>query len=130
MANKVKQFDEEGREYMDGTPVAIPAKISQHDNEFDRLKRFMRSEQLARELDAQGFDTPDEADDFDVGDDFDPASPYEHDFDHMQLDLEDALDEPAEPVRQADPAEQTAAEEKPLSERAAEGITPPTSTPT
>lgn len=81
MKEERKAFDEEGRELNDPTPISVPVKFVTPESEVDRLRRFLRSEQLSRELDAQGWDTPEEADDFDVGDDFDPTSPYEQDFD-------------------------------------------------
>lgn len=42
---------------------------------------MVRSERLAAEAAAAGYESFEEADDFEVGDDFDPSSPYETDFD-------------------------------------------------
>lgn len=81
MKEERKAFDQEGRELNDPTPISVPVRFTTPESEVDRLRRFLRSEQLSRELDAQGFDTAEEADDFDVGDDYDPTSPYEEVFD-------------------------------------------------
>lgn len=47
----------------------------------DQIREMVRSERLAREAAEGGFETFEEADDFDVGDDFDPRTPYEESFD-------------------------------------------------
>lgn len=52
---------------------------------------MVRSERLKLEVEAQGQETFDEADDFDIGDDFDPTSPYESDFDPMAAEDRAAL---------------------------------------
>lgn len=47
----------------------------------DQIREMVRSERLAREVAEAGFETFEEADDFDIGDDFDPSTPYEESFD-------------------------------------------------
>lgn len=42
---------------------------------------MVRSERLAREVAEQGYETFEEADDFDVGDDYEPNTQYEETFD-------------------------------------------------
>lgn len=74
-------YDDEGREMHDksgGYPAAA-LRITQRDNLGDLVQRAVARELIERaKLD--GYETFDEADDFDVGEDFDPTSPYEHFF--------------------------------------------------
>jgi len=46
----------------------------------EQIREMVRSEKLKQEVAAQGYETFEEADDFEVGDDFDPKSPYEENF--------------------------------------------------
>lgn len=68
-------------ELLDPTPMAIPVGYKQPETLADQIRRMVRSERLAQEVEAAGFETWEEADDFDVDDDFDPTSPYEQNFD-------------------------------------------------
>lgn len=47
----------------------------------DQIRDMVRSERLAMEMAEAGVETFEEADDFDVGDDYDPNTPYEETFD-------------------------------------------------
>ncbi|AXH77126.1 MAG: hypothetical protein [Microviridae sp.] len=75
----MSQLNEKGWEVPDQTPVAIPAYIQKYDQR-DSIKEMIR-QALSQEAEHAGFETFEEADDFDVGDDFDPSSPYEEQFD-------------------------------------------------
>lgn len=46
---------------------------------------MVRSERLAQEAAQAGYESFEEADDFEVGDDYDPSSPYETDFDPVPV---------------------------------------------
>lgn len=70
-----------GREYLNPTPLAPPVGYQRRPSLAQQIRDMVRSERLAQELDRAGFETFEEADDFDVGDDFDPSSPYEEHFD-------------------------------------------------
>lgn len=74
------RINEFGSEIVDPTPVAAPLQFTRPETQFEQIRRLIRSEQLAQEAAAAGFETPDEADDFEVGDDFDPTTPYEEHF--------------------------------------------------
>lgn len=69
-------LDENGHEVLDDTPVALPLRLKRLDNDARRIQDIVQGvlSQRAREV---GFESFEEANDFDVGDDFDPRSPYE-----------------------------------------------------
>lgn len=72
---------ERGREIPDPTPMAPPVGFKPAPSLADQIREMVRSERLAREVAEAGYETFEEADDFDVGDDFDPSTPYEESFD-------------------------------------------------
>lgn len=76
---KDKPLDGYGREIPDPTPMAPPLGYQRQPTMVDIMRGMIRSHQLAMEAAAAGYETFDEADDFDVGD-VDPSSPYEGDF--------------------------------------------------
>lgn len=65
----------------DPTPIAPPVGYVRQPSITERLREMIRNERLQAEIAAAGAETFDEADDFEVGDDFDPHSPYEEIFD-------------------------------------------------
>lgn len=73
------RLDQRGFEIPDQTPVAVPAYIKKYDQR-DTIKELIR-QALSQEAHNAGYETFEEADDFDVGDDYDPTSPYEECFD-------------------------------------------------
>lgn len=79
--HKGRMMDEEGREIPDPTPIAPPLGYRKQPTLAEQIRQMIRSERMAQEAAAAGYETFEEADDFEVGDDFDPSSPYEHDFD-------------------------------------------------
>jgi len=79
-------LDPAGGEILDSTPMQPPLGYNPQPSMFDVMKDMIRREREA--LEREGYETPEEADDFDVDDDLDPSSPYEHSF-----------DPPAEPSR-------------------------------
>jgi len=74
-----KKFTENGEEIMDPTPVASAMKFKQR-SQFSDIRRYIANE-LSRQAAENDQETLQEADDFNVGDDFDPTSPYEEQFD-------------------------------------------------
>jgi hypothetical protein len=104
--------DEHGREIMDPTPVAPPVGYKKQPSMVEIVRDMVRSERLKQEAESAGFESFEEADDFDTGEDLDPYSPYEDEF------------EP-EAVRAAhEAAEQPAPNTKP-----GEAVAQPASTP-
>lgn len=73
------KLNETGGELLDSTPMAPPIGFTRQPSMFDIMRKMIADREI--ELAQQGYETPEEADDFDVGEDFDPSSPYEHDFD-------------------------------------------------
>lgn len=74
-------------ETLDPKPLAIPARIRPV-TDVERLRAMVRGE-LSLAAQADGFETFEEANDFDVGDDYDPTSPWEltidQEIEHEQL---------------------------------------------
>lgn len=68
---KKPRHDEDGRELLDPTPVAIPARFTRPQTEMDRFREFLNSEEMRKAAHAAGLETIDEANDFDIGDDDD-----------------------------------------------------------
>lgn len=82
---KGRRYDDKGLYYPDPTPIAPPVGYVRSPTIAEQIRSMVRSEQLRRHADTQGLDTFEEADDFDVGDDYDPRSPWEEQF-HGQFD--------------------------------------------
>lgn len=70
-----------GYEIADPTPLAPPVGYKKQPSMMENMRNMVRSEMLRREVEAAGFETFEEADDFAVGEDFDPHSPFEEQFD-------------------------------------------------
>lgn len=84
-------LDEKGWEVLDPTPIARPLRFSRPPTQLEEIRRMMAM--VSREAEQQGHETFEEADDFDVGDDYDPQSPWE-----LSIDQELAsLSGPSEP---------------------------------
>jgi len=73
-------YMQNGKEYPDPTPIAPPVGFIKQPPLHDQIKQMVRSEHLRRAARQADMETFEEADDFDVGDDFDPRSPYEEQF--------------------------------------------------
>lgn len=73
------KFNEKGEEIMDATPVAHSMKIRPI-SQFQRIRALIQFE-LSQKAQQSGLETFEEANDFNVGDDFDPTTPYEEQFD-------------------------------------------------
>lgn len=74
---------EVGKEYPNPIPIAPPIGWVPSDPVHEVMARMVAREfqrQREAELGGEEVDSPEEADDFDIGEDFDPQAPYEHDF--------------------------------------------------
>lgn len=76
---------QDGGELLDSTPMQPPVGFRREPSMFDVMREQMR--QYHADLEREGFETPEEADDFDVDDEVDPSSPYEHNFDPAISDV-------------------------------------------
>lgn len=71
-----------GRERLDPTPMAPPVGYNPQPSLMDQIRIAVRQENFRRSVEAAGFETFEEGDDFDVPDDVpDPHTPYEAHFD-------------------------------------------------
>lgn len=75
-------LDNMGRECPNPVPVAPPVGFIKQPSMVEHMRSMVRDELLRRELVAQGVETFEESDDFEIDDDpIDPSTPYEEVFD-------------------------------------------------
>lgn len=82
------KYDEKGRELPDPTPIAMPVGYHKPEPLIEQIRRLVKNE-LSRKAEADGFESFEEADDFDTGEDAELRSPYELD--------DRPIDDPAKP---------------------------------
>jgi hypothetical protein len=70
-----------GAEKPSSKPMQIPIGFKKPTNMKAKIHEMIKNERLMYELDNAGLETFEDSEDFDIGDDYDPTSPYEHDFD-------------------------------------------------
>lgn len=70
-----------GREIPDPNPMEMPIGFKRPESLAEQVRRLVRTEEWEKLVRDQGFETFEESEDFDIGDDFDPSSPYEVQFD-------------------------------------------------
>ncbi|UDN67826.1 hypothetical protein [robinz microvirus RP_139] len=107
--HKGRRLDSQGRELPDPTVMAPPlGYIAQPPlHELIRLMVIQEHERVAALSNGDEIESPDEADDFDVDDEFDPSSPYEENFNPpAELPADDPLRE-AKPEAGETPAAPT-----------------------
>jgi len=68
-------LNENGHEILDDTPISLPLRFNRPPSKLDDLRAMLKI--VSREAQHAGQETFEEADDFDVGDDYDPRSPWE-----------------------------------------------------
>jgi len=71
-----------GKEFPNPTPIAPPIGWVPAEPIHEQIARMVMrgvQEQLSRER-GEELESAEEADDFEIGDDYDPSAPYEHDF--------------------------------------------------
>lgn len=73
------ELDANGWEIPDSQPLEIPAGFRKPETLQDQIRRLIRS--ASEEAKNSGLETFEEAEDFNVDDDFDPTTPYEVFFD-------------------------------------------------
>lgn len=76
----VDRLNNKGQEVLDDTPVTLPLRFQRGENIADRVRDLVEKE-LSRRAEHAGYESVDEANDFDVGDDYDPRSDHEVDED-------------------------------------------------
>lgn len=80
-AHVVALLSDKGREIPNPIPHSPNVSNKRIVTERDRIRDIIRGEKLKAEMEASGNETFEEADDFEVGEDYDPSSPYEEIFD-------------------------------------------------
>lgn len=68
--------DERGREIPDPTPVEVPLRFRGQESTDERIRRIIR-ETISRQAAESGWESFDDANDFEVDEDPDPVSQYE-----------------------------------------------------
>lgn len=81
MKLKAKKKNAEGHEVPDPVPMAPPVGYQEFPSMIETVQKMVRDYHLQRELAAQGHETFEEADDFDIDEDPAPRSEYEDDED-------------------------------------------------
>lgn len=77
----LSSLDEHGREVLDDVPRQAPDDHVHQPSLAEQIRAMIRSEKLAQEAEEMGAETFEESEDFDIGDDYDPRSPWENDHD-------------------------------------------------
>lgn len=77
----VASLNKDGTEKPDPESLTAPVGLRKPETIQEQIRRMVRTE-ASLYASEQGQETFEEADDFDIGDDYDPTSPYEMNFDH------------------------------------------------
>jgi len=125
-SERYRRLDENGREIVSPLPLEPPLGYKKQPSMAEHIRELIRSERLKQEAEAQGMETFEEADDFDVGDDYEPHSPWENDFDPPISELTKAGRE-IQKSREAPPAPPSPSKEThpPEAPSSAGGTSPP-----
>lgn len=73
---KRKADPKKSREYLDPTPLAPPIGFTRPRHIIDDVREMVRLE-LSRQAHEAGYESFEEAEDFDIDDEYDPTSPWE-----------------------------------------------------
>lgn len=78
-------LNSDGSETPDPRPMALPVGFERPESIQDLIRRLVTDRAIRDQLEASGVESFDEADDFEVEDDFPMASPYEETFDPLHI---------------------------------------------
>lgn len=82
------RYNERGHEILDPTPVEMPVRFQRPPTLQEQIKAFVKRE-LSEAAEAQGVETFEEADDFDIEDDpIDPTTPWELNYEQERASRE------------------------------------------
>jgi len=79
-------LNKKGQEVPDPVPMAPPIGYKKEPSMTERIRAMVRSEHVRLAAMKAGAETFEEADDFEIGDDYDPTSPFEEVFDPVDKD--------------------------------------------
>jgi len=84
-----KKLTKTGKEILNRTPISIPLGFSRPKSITEQIAEFVTNQKIQEQLDAAGFETFEDAEDFEIGDDYEslPESKYEADFDNIKSGL-------------------------------------------
>lgn len=85
-----KGLHPDGTPVLDPVPIAPPVGYKKHPSMVEIVRDMVLSERLAQAAREAGAETLEEAEDFDVQDDYDLQSPWENDFDPPLVELIEA----------------------------------------
>lgn len=115
------KYDELGRELPDPTRVEIPVGFQKPESIEEKIARAIYTHEWRKRMEDSGFETPEEADDFDVNDDVDlPTTQYE-----LSAMQEDAAMERRVAASAPPPANPVASPPEPKAPAAGAGGPPP-----
>lgn len=80
------RHDSFGKEHLDNTPVEVPLGYDRPETTEEIIARMIRADDFRRASERHGVESFEEANDFRVGDDYDPKSEYELDQDQYDAD--------------------------------------------
>jgi len=126
-----ERLDEHGKEIVSPLPMQPPLGYKRQDPLAIRIREMIIGEKLRQAAIDAGMETFEEADDFDVDDDFDPSTPYENDFDPPLKELKKELEEIANakaPLEAKQEAARRAAAEHGTQLRSPETVSQPAQT--
>lgn len=86
MAKERTRLTDDGCEILDDTPVALPVRFKRPESLVAQVQRLVAGE-MSRLAEQAGYESFDEADDFDVGDEDDLRSQYELDDGQLEYDM-------------------------------------------
>jgi len=86
-------YNEKGEEIPDPTKPELPLGFKKPESLAEQVRRLVRSEQVRLAAEKSGHESFDEADDFEVGEDYDPRSPYEEIFDPTSNEAPEVVQE-------------------------------------
>lgn len=89
----ISELDDQGREILDPTPMAPPIGYTRQVPLHLQIREMVRSEALRQAAEAEGMETFEEADDFEVDDDFDPRTPFENEFDPSLREIREDVEQ-------------------------------------
>lgn len=114
----ISDLNPDGSEILDPVPMAPAIGHVKTKSMMEIVREMVQSEHLRRAAEEEGFETFEESEDFDTGDDdIDVRSQWENDFDPSYSELKSALDEDKQ-ARAAAPVPEPKAQATPLEPKA------------
>lgn len=83
--SNVGRHDAQGRELVDGRPMEPPVGYTPTPSIQELIAQMVGNRELQEEIKRMGHETEEEANDFDVGDDLNPESPWELYYEDVEL---------------------------------------------